>query len=582
MRSSLVRVTIPWLVVLLGLAGCDQGGDVSLEAQETVHEPLTRNEQKRFEDLTIREIMQGPGIVGTAPSNTRFSADGATVFFEWNSPERLDSLRRAEPERRAYQHYLDLEHEATTWALDVQSGDITRISPSRADTVAAREWAWDHARRRRAEIRGGDIYLVDTRTRRITGTLADESDIQITPDGSTVFFTRDGNVFSVAWAGGPAMQITHIVAGDDPDAEENTLQRQHLIDQQKELFDEFKERPERDEREPAPVYIGEGFELDHAIVSPSGRYIALDIVHSASGTRAPLVPLTITESGYVETDETRPKVGEEQDETRVVLIDVAGDSLLSLEADESMWVNAMSWSPTADVLLIRTITADWHDRYFMTVDPEQGDAGKLSLRELDHYHDDAWTGGPGFYETGEWMPDGSGIYFIGETDGWGHLYTVSVKGERKQITDGDWEVQRAWFDGKRGCWYVLSNEMRWGSSRLWRMNLDGSDRRLLTPEVGSYQVVFDGEMGAAAVLHSTVTRPEELYLFDTASDALRGAFTKSTTGAFDSFAWVTPEEVVFEASDGVNVRAHIFTPEEFGAKPNGAGIVFVHGAGYLQ
>ena len=82
MRPGPVQVTIPWLVVLAGLAGlaaCDQGGDVSLEAQETAREPLTRDEQKRFDDLTIREIMQGPGLVGTAPSNTRFSADGKTV-----------------------------------------------------------------------------------------------------------------------------------------------------------------------------------------------------------------------------------------------------------------------------------------------------------------------------------------------------------------------------------------------------------------------------------------------------------------------------------------------------------------------
>jgi dipeptidyl aminopeptidase/acylaminoacyl peptidase len=36
------------------------------------------------------------------------------------------------------------------------------------------------------------------------------------------------------------------------------------------------------------------------------------------------------------------------------------------------------------------------------------------------------------------------------------------------------------------------------------------------------------------------------------------------------------------ASDGVGVPAHIYRPEEFGAQPNGAAVMFIHGAGYLQ
>jgi dipeptidyl aminopeptidase/acylaminoacyl peptidase len=36
------------------------------------------------------------------------------------------------------------------------------------------------------------------------------------------------------------------------------------------------------------------------------------------------------------------------------------------------------------------------------------------------------------------------------------------------------------------------------------------------------------------------------------------------------------------ASDGVQVPAHIYKPQDMGAQPNGAAVIFVHGAGYLQ
>src|SRR5437773_11873671 len=43
--------------------------------------------------LTVESIMRGPDLVGTAPSNVRFSADGRYVYFAWRSPG-LDTLDR--------------------------------------------------------------------------------------------------------------------------------------------------------------------------------------------------------------------------------------------------------------------------------------------------------------------------------------------------------------------------------------------------------------------------------------------------------------------------------------------------------
>jgi dipeptidyl aminopeptidase/acylaminoacyl peptidase len=49
-----------------------------------------------------------------------------------------------------------------------------------------------------------------------------------------------------------------------------------------------------------------------------------------------------------------------------------------------------------------------------------------------------------------------------------------------------------------------------------------------------------------------------------------------------AFPWIDPEIVMVPASDGVGVPARIYRPEQLGARPNGAAVIFVHGAGYLQ
>jgi dipeptidyl aminopeptidase/acylaminoacyl peptidase len=114
------------------------------------------------------------------------------------------------------------------------------------------------------------------------------------------------------------------------------------------------------------------------------------------------------------------------------------------------------------------------------------------------------------------------------------------------------------------------------------MNLDGSERTLLTPDPGMYDVTFAADMKTAAVLYSKSTAPAELYVFDSDARALDGPLTTSTTDVFRSFPWLEPELVHFTANDGVSVPAHLFKPERYGGTPNGAGVIFIHGAGYLQ
>jgi dipeptidyl aminopeptidase/acylaminoacyl peptidase len=54
--------------------------------------------------------------------------------------------------------------------------------------------------------------------------------------------------------------------------------------------------------------------------------------------------------------------------------------------------------------------------------------------------------------------------------------------------------------------------------------------------------------------------------------------TYSTTEDFKQYNWRKPEIIRFTARDEVEVPARIYKPEN----PNGAAVVFVHGAGYLQ
>ena len=60
--------------------------------------------------------------------------------------------------------------------------------------------------------------------------------------------------------------------------------------------------------------------------------------------------------------------------------------------------------------------------------------------------------------------------------------------------------------------------------------------------------------------------------------------TTTPTEEWRSFKWIDPKVITYKARDGVDVYARLFTPEMIGARrdPSRPGVVFVHGAGYLQ
>ena len=56
--------------------------------------------------------------------------------------------------------------------------------------------------------------------------------------------------------------------------------------------------------------------------------------------------------------------------------------------------------------------------------------------------------------------------------------------------------------------------------------------------------------------------------------------TESQSDKFKAYPWREASVINFEASDGKNIHARMYFPDK--DKKNGAGIIFVHGAGYLQ
>ena len=524
-------------------------------------------------ELSVQSIMRGPLLVGRSPDEVRFSEDSRYVYYRWREPEAADTT-------------------TALYRVPVAGGTPQRIADTTALRIApAENGRWAANGSRRVAVRNGDVYVADRQGRewRITETPARERGVSLSPDGQRVYFISGDNVFSVSLAGGPLRQLTDLRFADQPAERQAAGQRGALEAEQKALFgvvrDAAAEREHRREVDSLrtvvpPVYLGKGRSLVSAEVSASGRYLLLGVSEPAE-PRQTSVPTYVTESGYTESLSARPKVGDAVGSQKVAIVELATGRLTWLAPQEKSTgtTYALGWAPREDRALIAHVPATFKDRWIYTVTPD----GQLA--EVDHLHDDAWVAGPGFMNIG-WLPTAAGttsrVYFISERTGHAHLYTVpATGGQATALTSGAWEVTDAQLSPDGSVFYLTTSETHPGERNLYRMSTNGGARVRLTQMPAWNEGVISPDGRWAAVLHARGNQPPELYLLPTAGGKPRQV-TLSTTAEFRRGPWIDPEVFTFPARDGEQVHARIYRPRDLGAAPNGAAVLFVHGAGYLQ
>ncbi len=562
---------IPGFLILLAVAG------LATPAPGQVVQPEATPAEG---GLTVPFIMQGPELVGTAPRGMAWSPDGKTLYFRWKSPG---------------------EENQGLYRVDRGGGEPERVPEAEAERLQPQLQAvFSDDKRSAAYADGGDLYLLDVRSARetllvsVSGPL---SSVQISPDASTVYFVRDNDLFRVDLGTGATVQLTDIRSGSEPqDKKPPEGQRKVLIDENRQLWRVFEEDSIRRARSwppppdtakvdtPQVFYVNKGQQMGGYWVSPDGSRMAFTLTMEAKEARLAWVPDYVAEDGYtMQAPRKRTNVGDERQSGKMGVMDLVTGEVVWVDPgqeDRQVIMQFSGWSDESDRLLAVGLSDDLHDRWLFVVNADSGDS-----KVLDHLHDDAWIGGPGMTSAG-WMPDGEHVWFISESTGFAHLYSVAVGGgEPTVLTTGPWEVLTVQLSPDEKEWYLVTSEASPHERGFYKMVLGGGERRLVTTHgtlsgAGRFSSPAlpspDGKR--LAVMYAWPNHPPELFLQDNREGARASRVTESTTPEFRAREWMVPEIVNFPAEDGTDVPARLYKP----ARPNGGAVVFVHGAGYMQ
>jgi dipeptidyl aminopeptidase/acylaminoacyl peptidase len=546
--------------------------------------------------LTIPYIMRGYENVGHAPSNIRWSPDSRSLYFRW-LPPGSDWREELKPYR--------VRAEAGARPEQLTPAQADSMAPLLAEGSDSRDLRW------RAVSALGDIWLVDRRlgkAQRLTRTAERESEPVLSLDAKAIYFMRDGNLYSISVLDGSETQLTDIRHGPKPkDDAALTGQRAFVANENRALLgavadriraDSLRklERARQDSVWGTVIYLDGDETVDRIVASPNGRSAVILTSIPASGDKPNNVPDYLAQNGYTADVPTRENVGDAQSSSRVGLVilprgvvtwmdPVPGDTTKGAASS----IDVGGWNAAGTMALLWVVTRDFKAWYLRTLEGSgpvgSGIASIVSIGTLDSLRDIAWVGGACGGCSG-WVND-STAWYVSEATGYSHLYTHRAGDNAGYaspvpLTSGKWEMLDVALSPDHKEFWLTTSETSPYEQHLWRMPVAGGTRTRITTTTGGHTAVVSPDGKSIADVFSTANRPPELFVAPFRPGASMTQLTTSPTAEWLSHTWYDPEIITIPASDGAQVPAQIYRPEQFGARPNGAAVLFVHGAGYLH
>ncbi|MCC5929529.1 MAG: prolyl oligopeptidase family serine peptidase [Cyclobacteriaceae bacterium] len=545
-------------------------------------------------ELTIEKIMSDHAWLGSFPSNMHWSHNAEELYFRWNPVKH--------PEDSLYTYKLS-------------SGKVEKLQPEKVLEATPPSGVYSQGKNLMAYSKNNTLYISNIRSAKPLSIYQSQetiTPISFSPDAKKLFFRQGNNIFHYDLGKGTILKNSHFQPGKKPD--ESSNQSTFIEQEEKQLFEVIKQKLDKEEKTKnyhkatarhthSAVYL-DNDQLRNLQISPDEKYIFFTTSVKPNQNVQTEVPEFVNAKGHAKMLKARPKVGVVEKGWKMGLVDLQNDTVYYIKTDlldgikrkpdfwseyekyrdkepeaREVYIQGPYFSKDTKYAVIELRTIDNKDRFIVVVNPADA-----SLRILDHQSDEAWIAGPGigYLQSAAsigFLPDAEHIWFQSEESGWSHLYKLHIpSGKKTALTQGNFEIYDPVISFDEKWWYFTSNPEHPGIRDLYRMPVNGGKMEKITDLKGKVDFSISPDNKHIAIIHSLSNQPPTLHLLKTGKSFPMEKIADGISEEFNQYQWRKAEVVQFKAQDGADVYACLYKPD----KSNGAAVIFVHGAGYLQ
>lgn len=536
-----VRAAHSFALVLLAVACA--GGVPSASGQQ----PLASAPAAAAGELTVERIYSQPSLSGHTAPGLAWSPDGKQLsFFETRGSGKeeqkelwvMDAATGARRVLIAAEKLLAIIPAAP--AKVSQATGLGRVAPSQY------QWAPGGAALLFEAPQALTWFDLKTQSpRTLVSGKEDLADPKISPDGRSVSFVRDHNVWIVEVASGKERSVT---TGGSEDVRKGELDWVY---------------PE--ELEIATAYWW----------APDSSAIAYLELDERKVNEYPLVDFS-SYSG--EADMERYPIAGGTNPTARVFVASLGEGapqLMDTGAETDNYLARVNWLRDARHVAIQRLNRAQTEIDVLIVDSATGKSRSV-LHEKDLY----WIN---LSNDLYFLKDGKRFLWSSERSGYRHLYLYDLDGKAlATLTKGEWEVTAlAGVDETQGAIYFSATEKSVLERHLYRVTLDGSGFSRITKEPGTHTVFLDPHAAKFVDTFSTVMTPQRQDLYRLDGTNIAGV-RENAVPELAAYHLSPVEFLSVPSHDGIKFNALMIKPPNFDPLKNYPVLVYTYGGPHVQ
>ena len=208
-----------------------------------------------------------------------------------------------------------------------------------------------------------------------------------------------------------------------------------------------------------------------------------------------------------------------------------------------------------------------------------GDPNTGAAKEVWHSSTDLNGSLPGMIEDDAFHFAGDRITFASEQDGWGHLYSIPATGGLATLlTPGDFDVEDIAESQDEKSLIYTSNQNDIDRRHIWRVAISGGTPETVTRGEKIEWSPLQTSDGTIVFFQSSATQVGmPMFLGKSGPEMIA---RQALPADWPEARLVTPQQVIFKSTDGLEIHGQLFIPRE--KKQGMPGIIFTHGGSRRQ
>lgn len=389
----------------------------------------------------------------------------------------------------------------------------------------------------------GNLYLFDVETRsfaQVTDVAVEQYNQKFSPDGTTISFVRDNNIYIYNIGSGATTQVTN-------DGTEDVINGK---------FDWVYEEE---------FGISDGYRW-----SPQGTEIAF---WRFDQSRIP--EFTMINYATLRNDVMKmkyPKAGDPNSTVKLGIYSLKSKQTtwIDLGSNDDMYVPRMDWSNEASTLFIQRLNRLQNKLELLSFSLATGELKNLFTEE-----DTTWVE---VHDNLIFVSEPKGFLWTSERSGFNHVYFYDMAAKKpRALTSGSWDVDAiTGVDEKKGVVYFTGARDTPLERQLYSVRFNGRDLKQLTPEGSSHTAKASPGANYFIVTSSTVSKPRSWTLIDGSGKTVR-LLEPNEIPALREYALGTWEFFTVPTSDGLTLKGMMLKPPGFDPTKKYPVLMYVYG-----